>query len=248
MICTRRRKSAGHGADASQLGPLRSRPRHVSASDCGWTVASPSCRGARRRPAAASDRAKSLTDTAHQTRIGAPTRRTRRHGEGKPRRRPSSRRGDPTGRRGSFLSPPSTAPTTHHSVLTPHIRWITHTSSCALWERAEGKDAGQQEGDRHRGDRVCRHDQDAQRYQSARAYPSASSSVAPWSAARSHMSLLLDLEHLLVRLRLPACQQAEPAHLGHFFCVLVVTAKSGAIQGQQRTATVAAPPSRPVSA
>ena len=248
MICTRRRKSAGHGADASQLGPLRSRPRHVSASDCGWTVASPSCRGARRRPAAASDRAKSLTDTAHQTRIGAPTRRTRRHGEGKPRRRPSSRRGDPTGRRGSFLSPPSTAPTTHHSVLTPHIRWITHTSSCALWERAEGKDAGQQEGDRHRGDRVCRHDQDAQRYQSARAYPSASSSVAPWSAARSHMSLLLDLEHLLVRLRLPACQRAEPAHLGRLVVVLVVTAKSGAIQGQERTATVAAPSSRPVSA
>jgi hypothetical protein len=72
--------------------------------------------------------------------------------------------------------------------------------------------------------------------------------VAPWSAARSHMSLLLDLDHLPVRLHFPAFQRAEPAHLGRLVVVLVITAKSGAIQGQERTATVAVPPSRPVSA
>ena len=126
------RKEDGLGADASQPEPLHSRGGQVSASDCGWTAASPSCRGARRSPAAASDRAKSLTDTAHQSRIGAPPRRTERRDEGKPRRRPRSRRGDPTGRRGSFLSPPSTAPTAHDSVLRPHIRRITHASSCSL--------------------------------------------------------------------------------------------------------------------
>ena len=94
---------SGH-ADASQPEPLQRRPRQVSASGWCWTAASPSCRGARKSTA---PRVSLILLTKPAS---APPRRT------EPRRRPRARRGDPTGRRGSFLSPPTTTPTAHASL------------------------------------------------------------------------------------------------------------------------------------
>ena len=146
------RKEDGLGADASQPGPLHSLPGQVGASIWRWTAASSCCRGARRSPAAAGDRAKRQVDSPHQTRIGARPRRTERRGEGKARQRPRSRRTCPTGRRGRLLSPPPTAPTAHDSVLRPHIRRITHASSClCIHHRADRRRGLQQELDHDPG-------------------------------------------------------------------------------------------------
>ena len=71
---------------------------------------------------------------------------------------------------------------------------------------------------------------------------------APWSATRSHMSLLLDLDHLPVRLHFLACQPTDPAHFGPLVSVLLLTANASAIHGQERTTTASASPPRPVSA